>query len=547
MKKGIEKRINKRNVEITGKVITLLLVAILVAGCSSKNIDVSQRPEETENSNPDNTIEEPDTAISTDEVVGQEKDVETDQQDEKKKTPEESYLEYLTSLQIHSVDAIPNALSAYQEQITGDITQEQKDRIFRYFESFFYLVQESIREIIVQDVDLEQLIEPRVDTRYATILTESTSYDETQIATAEALEANGYVAFSTEGWYYLAENPMFLYDHCSENVSDGIRQYLLLRSIDLSNGAIVSDAGLTLNWDDLADRIIAWENYAKKYPDTPEAEAATLMSQNFLDYYLTASYLDNTPMFRDGILVEGLRKSYERMMDSFPDNHASKIVAEYYSILQDNGFELTEEAEAFLKEEGFNVWSPSDVAEEETEVASTCFYPLQSSKINRISVVMTEGTFHEVGEPGVDPEWIYEGQFEIRAIGENGKVISSLNLNQSFGEEPMIFKERFTLAFEDYNSDGNLDFTISQAGTSNGNLYAIYTVMEDSTIKELPIEEGDECIFSSQFVYSTAFTRVDTTTFYAGFYDNTQGKHYNAYYKWDGSAFRLSKEEEVVQ
>ena len=38
MKKGIEKRINKRNVEITGKVIALLLVAILVAGCSSKNV-----------------------------------------------------------------------------------------------------------------------------------------------------------------------------------------------------------------------------------------------------------------------------------------------------------------------------------------------------------------------------------------------------------------------------------------------------------------------------------------------------------------------------
>ena len=75
----------------------------------------------------------------------------------------------------------------------------------------------------------------------------------------------------------------------------------------------------------------------------------------------------------------------------------------------------------------------------------------------------------------------------------------------------------------------------------------IIIVMEDSIIKELPIEEGEEWIFSSQFVYSTAFTRVDTTTFYAGFYDNTQGKHYNAYYKWDGSAFRLSKEEEVVE
>ena len=514
-----------------GIVIALLLV-VAVTGCKS-NVTVEEDSVSTESS------EEASVERESEEEAPVERESE-------EKAPEESYLEYLTSLQIHDTEAIPKALSEYQSQIKGNLTQEQKDEIFRYFESFFYLVQESVQEIILQDVSLEQLIEPQVDMRYATIMTESTLYDETQKAAAEALKANGYVAFSTEGWYYLAEDPMFLYDNCSESVSEGIRQFLLLRSTDLSNGAIVSDAGLTMNWNDLADRIIAWENFAKKYPDTPESEEAISMSKNFLDYYLTASYLDNTPMFKNGTLVDDVRMSYERMMQTFPDNDSTQIVSEYYSILQDNEFEMTEEAESFLNEKGFHVWSPSDIQTEEYEIANSCFYPLQRSAINRIAIVMSEGAFHELAEPGIDPEWIYEGQFEIRAKDEKGNVISALNLNKSFGGESMIFKERFNLAFEDYNNDGNLDFTVGQVGTSNGNLYSIFTVMEDATIKELPIEEGDECIFSSQFIYSPAFTRVDDTTFYARFYENTLGKHYNAYYKWDGSSFRLNKEEEIV-
>lgn len=528
-------------------IIVVMSVVALITGCGSKSTEVPQQSKEDQ-SVTNNDIQESETKADTEAVPEEIKETlpETEAVQEEM-APEEGYKEYLSMLQVHSADAIPKALSKYQSLVAKTTTQEQKDQMFRYFESFFYMVQGSIQEMILQDVEIEELIEQNYDTRYATILEESAFNEEILKTAAMALRTNGYVAFCTEGWYYLAEDPMYLYDHCSENVSDGVRQYLLQRSTDLSNGAIVSDAGLTLTWDELSDRIIAWENYSGKYPDSPEAETAKEASQNFLDVYLTAGYLDNTPMFVDGTLADDVQKSYERMMEAYPENDATKIVSDYYSILSDNSFTLTKEAENFLKENGFSVWSPSDIVEEEYEVANACIYPLQGSDVSRIAVVMTDGSFHEVTQPGVDPEWIYEGQFEIRAIDQEGKVISSLNLNQSFGDEALIFKERFDLAFEDYNSDGNLDFTIGQAGTSNGNLYSIYTIMEDSTIKELPIEEGDECIFSSQFVYSTAFTRVDAITFYARFYDNTQGRHYNAFYQWDGSAFRLSREEEIVE
>ena len=118
-----------------GIVIALLLV-VAVTGCKS-NVTVEEDSVSTESS------EEASVERESEEEAPVERESE-------EKAPEESYLEYLTSLQIHDTEAIPKALSEYQSQIKGNLTQEQKDEIFRYFESFFYLVQESVHNYIIQ-------------------------------------------------------------------------------------------------------------------------------------------------------------------------------------------------------------------------------------------------------------------------------------------------------------------------------------------------------------------------------------------------------------
>lgn len=59
---------------------------------------------------------------------------------------------------------------------------------------------------------------------------------------------------------------------------------------------------------------------------------------------------------------------------------------------------------------------------------------------------------------------------------------SSLELNPYFHDD-VTFHSFFDIEFDDYNGDGDLDFTIGQYATSNGNIYQLFTIEQSGNIK----------------------------------------------------------------
>jgi len=455
-----------------------------------------------------------------------------------------SYMEFLNSLTIHDPGSIAKALAQYKEIIKTTHDSKTNDQLFRYFLPFFHLVQISIKDTIPSEYDvLDQITEKSTEGRYYTVIGSSKIADKSLKTTAELLSQNGYAVFSSEIGLYISEDPEFLYNQFSDTLSIGVKDYLVLRSNDLKTGAVIDDAALCITWDTLSDRVILWEKYAKTYSGSPEAEEAAAMVKYYMKLYLVDIKLDNTPMFQNGILTDDVKASYERFIKTYPDSEYYPVVASYYSILEKNNFVLTSEAETFLIQ---NNLKSSKVSSENNIIANSCFYPIQPSDIYTIAVVMTDGTFSEDTDPGPFQGWNYEGKFSIEARDKSGNLVSSLDLNSMFNEKSLIFGKVFDIAFEDYNSDGNLDFSIGQYGSSNGYIYYLFSVTPNYQIINLPIGDGNS-LFSSQFDYSAAFDKVDKATFIVSYYDNTIGQNIENYYIWKNDKFNLQKSEKVAE
>ncbi|HOJ12649.1 MAG TPA: DUF4652 domain-containing protein [Clostridiales bacterium] len=157
---------------------------------------------------------------------------------------------------------------------------------------------------------------------------------------------------------------------------------------------------------------------------------------------------------------------------------------------------------------------------------------------HKLVVKMIDGEYYDDEEPGpfMGPNWV--GKFAVELINVKGNVISEFDLNKSFNEAKLRFGSTFEIEFDDYNDDGNLDFTIGQYASSNGRDYKIFTIREDKKIAELPIKDYPTLFISNTTgYYSTRLTKVDKTTFKKEYYDNSESKCFEDVFQWTGKEF----------
>lgn len=149
---------------------------------------------------------------------------------------------------------------------------------------------------------------------------------------------------------------------------------------------------------------------------------------------------------------------------------------------------------------------------------------------------MMKGRYYEDWNPGAIMGSIREGQFSAELADETDKTIAITDISSMY-DEPLVFNSTFDLEFDDYNNDGDPDFTIGQYGSSNGNLYRIFTLRKNGKIEPLPVKDHTDLFISSTTgYYSTQLNKIDATSFEVEYYDNTKGT-FDDTYKWDGKQF----------
>ena len=160
-----------------------------------------------------------------------------------------------------------------------------------------------------------------------------------------------------------------------------------------------------------------------------------------------------------------------------------------------------------------------------------------NGKHQYLRLKMVRGTYKEDWNPGAYMGTLWEGSFIMELADELGNTIASTELSGVY-TEPLIFHTTFQIHFDDYNNDGDMDFTIGQYASSNGNTYKLFTLRSDGKIEELPVKDHTSLFISDTTgYYSTKLTKVDDTSFTTEYYDNAKGKTIEEIFKWDGKAF----------
>lgn len=156
----------------------------------------------------------------------------------------------------------------------------------------------------------------------------------------------------------------------------------------------------------------------------------------------------------------------------------------------------------------------------------------------KVMVKMVDGRQYEEVSPGPFMGWNWQGKFVVQLIDANGKTISELGLNKFFDPngEDMIFNRIFLLQFEDYSNDGFPDFVIGQYGSSNVNLYRLFTI-KNNKLEPLPVKTGDILSSGGRSRYTTEFEKFGKSGFINWYYNNGEQKNILQYYTWDGEQF----------
>lgn len=151
-----------------------------------------------------------------------------------------------------------------------------------------------------------------------------------------------------------------------------------------------------------------------------------------------------------------------------------------------------------------------------------------------VNIEMTKGSysFATLGGSVYGSNW--EGEYQIRVYREENEYD-----NPSFktplciaNESSLNFNSLFYLEFDDYNNDGNPDFTIGQWGSSNGNNFEIFSIDNEGTVINLNTE-----VFVSDHSFSILLEKLSPTSFTFSYYNIIEAEWKQSIYEWKEDSF----------
>jgi hypothetical protein len=150
-----------------------------------------------------------------------------------------------------------------------------------------------------------------------------------------------------------------------------------------------------------------------------------------------------------------------------------------------------------------------------------------------ISIWMVEGKEINDSEPGPFQGTFLNGSFEVVATDQEGKELARFGLNEAFDGGELRFRKEppFKLLFDDYNEDGQPDFTVGQWGGSNGNIYTLITIGSNG------FRVLEKSIYSADHQPSIRYRKLAGKAFLNKYYDQIIGADMDVIHRWKDGAF----------
>ena len=131
----------------------------------------------------------------------------------------------------------------------------------------------------------------------------------------------------------IMEVPNYYYNIFKDYVTDDYREYLEITSKE-NEEPYYTDGSILVSYDKIADRLLTWENFLKKYPNSDLAEKANEECNTYRRIYILGSY--NSPTREGGwenselfYIPENNLKEFNRFIEKYPDSPTVELIKYY--------------------------------------------------------------------------------------------------------------------------------------------------------------------------------------------------------------------------
>ena len=131
----------------------------------------------------------------------------------------------------------------------------------------------------------------------------------------------------------IIEVPNYYYNIFKDYVTDDYREYLEITSKE-NEELYYTDGSILVSYNKIADRLLTWENFLKKYPNSDLAEKANEECNTYRRIYILGSY--NSPTREGGwenselfYIPENNLKEFNRFIEKYPDSPTVELIKYY--------------------------------------------------------------------------------------------------------------------------------------------------------------------------------------------------------------------------
>ena len=131
----------------------------------------------------------------------------------------------------------------------------------------------------------------------------------------------------------IIEVPNYYYNIFKDYVTDDYREYLEITYKE-NEEPYFTDGSILVSYDKIADRLLTWENFLKKYPNSDLAEIANEKCNIYRRIYILGS--DNSPTREGGwennelfYIPENNLKEFNRFIEKYPDSPTVELIKYY--------------------------------------------------------------------------------------------------------------------------------------------------------------------------------------------------------------------------
>ena len=131
----------------------------------------------------------------------------------------------------------------------------------------------------------------------------------------------------------IIEVPNYYYNIFKDYVTGDYREYLEITYKE-NEDPYFTDGSILVSYDKIADRLLTWENFLKKYPNSDLAEIANEKCNTYRRIYILGS--DNAPTREGGwennelfYIPENNLKEFNRFIEKYPDSPTVELIKFY--------------------------------------------------------------------------------------------------------------------------------------------------------------------------------------------------------------------------